>query len=170
MRRRIVIVGQKWLAAEIFAALADEVSAVVAPSPNDRLARAAAGRGVPVSLVKNGCIDADAAPGRHNLLIAAHAHWKVPAGLRHRCGLAIGYHPSLLPRHRGRDAIAAALAAGDRVTGGTVYELDDGWDTGPIIAQESCDIEPGETAARLWREKLGPMGLAMLLRLIGALT
>lgn len=45
------------------------------------------------------------------------------------------YHPSLLPLHRGQDAVEAATG-GDKVTGGTVFHLDEGFDTGPIAFQD----------------------------------
>ena len=82
---------------------------------------------------------------------------------------ALGYHPSLLPRHRGRDAIRWALHMGDVVTGGTVYWLDDGADTGPIAAQDWCWVEPGDTPESLWRRVLGPMGLRLFDQVLAAL-
>jgi methionyl-tRNA formyltransferase len=83
---------------------------------------------------------------------------------------AIGYHPSLLPRHRGRDAIKWTIARQDPIAGGTVYELDDGWDTGPVIAQDWCHVLPGWTASDLWREELFPMGIALLLHVVRAMS
>lgn len=52
----------------------------------------------------------------------------------------INLHPSLLPEHRGLDAINKAMKAGDEHTGCTVHLVDAGLDTGPIIAQSSCPI------------------------------
>lgn len=52
----------------------------------------------------------------------------------------INLHPSLLPKHRGLNAIKQALIAKDERTGSTVHLVDDGLDTGPIIAQSSCPI------------------------------
>lgn len=66
-------------------------------------------------------------------------------------GRTINLHPSLLPAFPGRDAIGDALAAGATRTGVTVHFIDDGVDTGPIIAQAAIDIAPGET-----RETLAP--------------
>jgi methionyl-tRNA formyltransferase len=78
-----------------------------------------------------------------DLIVAAHAHDYISRGVREaaRHG-AIGYHPSLLPRHRGRDAIRWTIHMGDPITGGTVYWLDDGVDTGPIAAQDWCWVPP----------------------------
>lgn len=61
----------------------------------------------------------------------------------------INVHPSLLPKHRGTNAAAQALAAGDRVTGCTVHYVDDGVDTGEIIAQREVPVQPGDTAETL---------------------
>lgn len=61
----------------------------------------------------------------------------------------INIHPSLLPRFPGKDAIGQALKAGARETGVTVHYVDEGMDTGPIIAQESISVEPGEKRASL---------------------
>lgn len=58
----------------------------------------------------------------------------------------INVHPSLLPKHRGTDAAARALAAGDQVTGCTVHYVDEGVDTGEIIAQREVPVLPGDTA------------------------
>lgn len=61
----------------------------------------------------------------------------------------INVHPSLLPKHRGSNAAAQALAAGDRVTGCTVHYVDEGVDTGEIIAQREVPVMPGDTAETL---------------------
>jgi len=61
----------------------------------------------------------------------------------------INVHPSLLPKHRGADAAAQALAAGDTVTGCTVHYVDEGVDTGEIIAQREVPVRPSDTAATL---------------------
>ena len=61
----------------------------------------------------------------------------------------INVHPSLLPNHRGAQAAAQALAAGDRMTGCTVHYVDQGVDTGEIIAQQEVDVRPDDTAETL---------------------
>ncbi len=61
----------------------------------------------------------------------------------------INIHPSLLPKHRGANAAAQALAAGDKTTGCTVHYVDEGVDTGEIIAQREVPVEPGDTAETL---------------------
>jgi phosphoribosylglycinamide formyltransferase-1 len=61
----------------------------------------------------------------------------------------INIHPSLLPKHRGANAAAQALAAGDETTGCTVHYVDEGVDTGEIIAQREVPVLPGDTAEAL---------------------
>jgi phosphoribosylglycinamide formyltransferase-1 len=58
-------------------------------------------------------------------------------------------HPSLLPRFTGKDAIGQALRAGVEATGVTVHLVDEGIDTGPILAQQPVPIVPGDTAETL---------------------
>ncbi len=61
----------------------------------------------------------------------------------------INIHPSLLPKYPGLEAWRQALEAGESVTGCTVHFVDEGMDTGPIIAQAEVPIEPGDTAESL---------------------
>ena len=58
---------------------------------------------------------------------------------------ALNLHPSLLPRHRGATPIPAAILAGDRETGVTLMRMDEGLDTGAIVAQERLDLDGTET-------------------------
>ncbi len=64
-------------------------------------------------------------------------------------GRIINVHPSLLPKYPGLRAIEQALEAGDTQTGVTVHYVDEGVDTGEVIAQEAIGIAPGETAEQL---------------------
>ena len=167
-----MIVGQKWLAAELLRlclARGDDVAAVSAPRMDDRLAALATAEGIPVCQVPKR-LTGEWVPAGVDVLLCANAHVFVTAEAREKARLgALGYHPSLLPRHRGRDAIRWALHMGDVVTGGTVYWLDDGADTGPIAAQDWCWVEPGDTPESLWRRVLGPMGLRLFDQVLAAL-
>lgn len=162
---KLVVVGQKWLAAEAARGLvADghELVAVAVPRLDDRLARIGQEFGAEVVAAERR-LHAGAIPPGTDLIVCAHAHCFVDAAARRAARLgAVGYHPSLLPRHRGRDAIEWALRFGDLVTGGTVYQLDDGADTGPILLQDWCWVLPGDTSDLLWRRELGPMGVRIL--------
>jgi phosphoribosylglycinamide formyltransferase 1 len=61
----------------------------------------------------------------------------------------INVHPSLLPAFAGKDAIGQALDYGVKVTGVTVHFVDEGMDTGPIIAQKAVIIDSDETRETL---------------------
>lgn len=61
-------------------------------------------------------------------------------------------HFSLLPAHRGATPVQHALLAGDRRTGVTIFQIDEGLDTGDIVAQASHQIEPFVTAGELLSE------------------
>jgi len=66
----------------------------------------------------------------------------------------INVHPSLLPAFAGgMDAVEQALAAGVTTTGATVHVVTDVLDAGPILAQESVEILPGDTVETL-RERV----------------
>lgn len=74
----------------------------------------------------------------------------------------INVHLSLLPRWRGAAPIHRAILAGDTVTGITIMQMAKGLDTGDILAQQSCDILPGDTSESL-ASKLAPLGAELLL-------
>lgn len=57
----------------------------------------------------------------------------------------VNTHPSLLPAFPGGHAIRDALAYGVRITGCTVHEVDEGVDTGPVLAQAPVPVSPGDT-------------------------
>ena len=67
-------------------------------------------------------------------------------GLEHG---ALNLHPSLLPRHRGAVPIPSAILAGDPETGVTLVRMDEGLDTGPIVAQRRVPLSGTETAPAL---------------------
>lgn len=61
----------------------------------------------------------------------------------------INTHPALLPSFPGTRGVADALAYGVKVTGATVHLVDEGMDTGPVLAQAAVPVEPGDTVASL---------------------
>ena len=164
---QIVLFGQKWLAVEVLRELSClprvEVIAVCPDRVPDRLDEEARQRGIPV-------VDMAAVPAC-DMAVAAYCQRYIPAGVRARCGLGVlAYHPSLLPRHRGRDAIRWTIAMREPVAGGSVYWMDDGADTGPLELQDWCHVLPGEDAAALWRRVLAPMGVRLLVQAVARLT
>lgn len=64
-------------------------------------------------------------------------------------GRIVNIHPSLLPSFPGKDAIAQAFHAGVKITGVTIHVVDEGMDTGPIIAQESVRLDNDMTHEEL---------------------
>jgi phosphoribosylglycinamide formyltransferase 1 len=79
------------------------------------------------------------------VVLAGHMHLLTPPFLRRFPGRVVNVHPSLLPRFPGIRPIDDAIAAGVDVTGVTVHYVDDGVDTGPVIAQEEVPVEPRDT-------------------------
>lgn len=61
----------------------------------------------------------------------------------------VNTHPALLPSFPGTHGVADALAYGVKVTGATVHLVDEGMDTGPVLAQAAVPIETGDTVATL---------------------
>lgn len=62
----------------------------------------------------------------------------------------LGMHPTLLPKGRGRASIPWAILKGLDETGVSLFQLDEGVDTGPILAQERLSISPDENATSLY--------------------
>ena len=62
----------------------------------------------------------------------------------------IGYHPTALPRMRGRAVIPWTILSNEAITGSTLFWIDEGVDTGAILEQEFLHIAPDETAATLY--------------------
>ncbi|HHS97762.1 MAG TPA: methionyl-tRNA formyltransferase [Chloroflexi bacterium] len=77
----------------------------------------------------------------------------------------LNVHASLLPRWRGAAPIAAAILAGDTVTGVTLMKMDEGMDTGPILAQRAEPIRPDDTTASL-AARLAQKGADLLLEVL----
>ncbi|MGD9649504.1 MAG: methionyl-tRNA formyltransferase [Dongiaceae bacterium] len=74
----------------------------------------------------------------------------------------LNIHASLLPRWRGAAPIQRAILAGDQKTGVSIMLMDEGLDTGPVLAERAVDILPGDTAGLL-HDKLAKMGGELLL-------
>jgi phosphoribosylglycinamide formyltransferase 1 len=81
------------------------------------------------------------------VVCAGYMHLLTPAFLARFPERVINVHPSLLPAYPGTRAIEDALADGAEVTGVTVHLVDEGVDTGPILAQEPVEVEPRATLA-----------------------
>lgn len=151
---RIVVAGQRSFGAAVVAALGNRVVGVAAPA-GDRL-RAT------LPALRREFLPADV-----DLIVCAHSHDFVGAPTRRAARLgAIGYHPSLLPRHRGRDAVEWTVRMRDAVAGGSVYWLTDRVDGGPIAASEHVLVRPDESASDLWRRSLFPLGVRLIVSVV----
>ena len=136
---------------------------------DDRLAVAAQAAGIAVHVLANPkLVPGDAIPEGTGLIVAAHTHARVSneALARSRLG-GIGYHPSLLPRHRGIAAVewtilsqATRSRAAPSIT----------WPTAGTPARSprrtGVSLRKSETARELWERALAPMGLALLTRVV----
>ncbi|AZU60211.1 phosphoribosylglycinamide formyltransferase [Neobacillus mesonae] len=103
------------------------------------------------------------------IVLAGYMRLIGPTLLKQYEGRIINIHPSLLPDFPGKDAIGQAIAARAQWSGVTIHYVDEGMDTGPIIAQERTRLEEDETRESLQRKiqaiehKLYPSILQMLL-------
>ncbi len=72
---------------------------------------------------------------------------------------SICFHPSLLPKYRGASAINWALIKGESVTGLSLFWVDPGIDTGPVLLQKELKVGPDDTTGSLYFNKIFPMGI-----------
>ena len=94
------------------------------------------------------------AGSRGGLALAAHARV-------HRRLRIINVHPALLPAFPGRHSVERAVEHGVRVHGVTVHRIDEGVDTGPILAQAALPVDDGADAAQV-RRRLAPLERKLL--------
>src|ERR1700692_3851861 len=168
---RITLVGSRHFGVTTFDMLrqhgVDMVRVVVADA-EDRLAATARSAGIEVVVQADPrLVVAPEMAGGTALIVTAHSHARVSKEALAKARLGgIGYHPSLLPRHRGIAAVEWTIREGDPIAGGTVYHLADRMDAGAIAAQEWCFVRKGETARELWERALAPLGQKLLAEVI----
>ncbi len=164
---RITLVGSRHFGVTTFNMLRQhdvEIVRVVVADADDRLAAAARAAGVEVKVQASPkLVTASEIAEGTDLIVTAHSHARISeeALAASRLG-GIGYHPSLLPRHRGIAAVEWTIKEGDPIAGGTIYHLADRMDAGAIAAQEWCFVKKGETARELWERALAPLGQKLL--------
>lgn len=176
MSLRVLIAGQKHFGSEVFSSLLnlDGVDVIAVSSPvntdsPDRLSNKAHSHGI--QIIAAGTLNAETMPRGIDLIVAAHSHDFIGEKTRLRAKFGgIGYHPSLLPLHRGRDSIRWAIRMRDRVTGGSVYRLSNRMDGGNVLAQRHVFIQPDDTAEELWRRDLSPIGVEMLTSVVAKIA
>ena len=164
---RITLVGSRHFGVTTFNLLRQhevEIARVVVHDGEDRLVAAAKAAGVEVVVQADPKFVAasEIAPDS-DLIVTAHSHARITREALAAARLGgIGYHPSLLPRHRGFAAIEWTIKEGDPIAGGTIYHLADRMDAGAIAAQEWVFVKKGETARELWERALAPLGQKLL--------
>ncbi len=172
---RVLVIGQAAFGQDIFGKLraaGEEVVAVAAPAQSlsgraDRLRAAADAEGivaVETSKLRDAAVQArlrDAAP---DLGVMVYVNDLIPIEVLNLPHLGtIQYHPSLLPKHRGRSSINWAIINGDKTTGASIFWPDAGWDTGPLLLQREVEIGADDTTGSLYYDKLYPLGIEMIL-------
>lgn len=170
---RLSIIGQAAFGEAVLRALRDDGHEIVAvssvpgtPERPDPLWKAAEDAGIPVfptgRLKRDDVLRAYEAT-RPELCVMAFVTHILPerALAAPRLG-SIQYHPSLLPRHRGRSAMHWAIRMGETNTGVTIFWVDEGIDTGPVLLQRECEIAPDDTVGSLYFDKTFPLGVEAL--------
>ena len=83
------------------------------------------------------------------VVLAGYMHLLTPALLERFPDAVVNVHPSLLPEFPGMHAVEEQLAAGVAESGASVHIVDEGVDSGPVLAQERVPVLPGDTASTL---------------------
>ena len=99
------------------------------------------------------------------ILVAAYGQILRPAVIDLPRFGVLNVHASLLPRHRGASAIAAAILAGDAQTGVSIMRIDAGLDTGPVLARRSTPIQDDDTTGTV-TERLASLGAGLLAEIL----
>jgi phosphoribosylglycinamide formyltransferase-1 len=92
-----------------------------------------------------------------------------PAFLARFGGRVVNTHPALLPSFPGAHGVRDALAHGVKVTGCTVHFVDDGVDTGPIIAQGAVEVREEDDESAL-HERIKEVERRLLVEAVGRLA
>ncbi len=95
------------------------------------------------------------------LVVAAYGLILPAALLEHPHHGAINVHASLLPRWRGAAPVERAIMAGDTLSGATLMQMDEGLDTGDILAQATCSIASPRTGTQV-AEEIARLGCDLL--------
>ena len=172
---RMIIVGQGPFGEKVLQALVKKGEDVVGIfSPSDKRGEAmqvmAEKSGIPVyrpNLMKDPQVYDTYSKLKPELALLAFVTEIIPEKLiAIPCLGTICYHPSLLPRHRGASAINWAIIQGDTRTGLTIFWVDKGIDTGPILLQKEVEIGPDDTTGSLYFNTLFPMGVEAMVEAV----
>jgi len=174
---RIILVGQAAFAEQVLNGLIErrhDVPAVYCPPDSHQRPDAAKTRalalGIPVHqhpTLKGAAVQDEFAALGADLAVLAYVTQIVarPVFETPRLG-SICFHPSLLPRYRGGSAINWQIIRGETQTGVSVFWVDSGIDTGPVLLQKTAAIGPDDTAGTLYYKTLFPLGIAAVLEAV----
>ncbi len=172
---KIVLIGQAAFAHQVLDGLrgnGHDVAAVYCPpdvpgKKADPTKLRALELGIPVhqhKSLKGADVEAEVRAYDADLAVLAYVTQIVPANVFElpRLG-SICFHPSLLPKYRGGSAVNWQIIRGESETGVTVFWVDPGIDTGPVLLQRRARIAPDDTAGSLYYDTLFPLGVATVI-------
>ena len=174
---RIGLIGQAAFGEAVFRALREAGEEIVAvssvqgtPERPDPLWAAAEADGIPVfptgRLKRPDVLEAYAAT-KPDLGVMAFVTHILPERVLDLPQLGtVQYHPSLLPRHRGIHSMHWALRMGDQKTGVTIFWVDKGIDTGPVLLQKEVDVAADDTVGSLYFDRLFPLGVEAMVEAV----
>ena len=164
---KIFLCGQKSFGKEVLKRLIADGHTItgIAPAPQkqykDKMVGVALLHNIPIMADCEKLVSGDIPEGTE-LIVSAHSHWMVSDKALEKCKYGgIGFHPSILPRHRGQDAVRWAVHMKDPITGGTIYNLSGKCDCGDILLQRYIFISEMWSYHELWN-KLFPIGVEMV--------
>lgn len=105
----------------------------------------------PLRLRSNEFIERLRAMNPHYIVVASYGKILPPEILKIPAKAPLNVHPSLLPKYRGPAPVPWTLINGEKETGVTIFEMDEGMDTGRILYQVKTEIDPDENAESLLR-------------------
>lgn len=160
-------------------ALLDAELPIAAVASNKRDARALARASVPAAAFELGDYPSRAARdeamaewleehGVDLVVLAGYMHLLTPGFLDRFPNAIVNVHPSLLPEFPGAHAVEEQLAAGVTESGATVHLVDEGVDSGPILAQERVPVLAGDTVETL-HERIKTVEHELLPRVVAEL-
>lgn len=137
-----------------------DISLLISDQPEAGALAKAEAAGIPSQLIRYGqfadrdafsraVVGAAEDSGAEALVLAGFMRILAPVAIRRYRARILNIHPSLLPAFPGAHAVAQALAYGVKVTGATVHFVDEEVDHGPIIAQRTVPVLPGDTEEEL---------------------
>jgi len=175
---RIVVHGQQAFGKAVLEALlarGDDVVAVYAPPAEpgvkaDPLAEAAVAGGLPLyqpASFRDPAVRGEFRALEPDLQVMAFVTLVVPEEfLSIPTHGSIQYHPSLLPRHRGRSSINWPIIMGETETGLSIFWPDAGLDTGDVLLQKRTPISETDTLGSVYFDRLFPRGVEAMLEAV----